>query len=360
MSWDERPYADDSRDGWAARTRFGENPLGWSLSLGRVAGINVRVHFIFLLYVAVELLLAGSAFLYQARLLLILFGSVFLHELGHCFAARAVGGSAREILMWPLGGLAYVDAPMTPQAQFITTICGPLVNVLICAAAAPALILSTGVPGIIPWNPFRSGAGAYLHAEWQVWLYLVFLVNYSLFLFNMLLVIYPFDAGRIVQAALWPALGYQRSMHVSATVGMVGAVALGLFGLLRNNFLYVGIAVFGYVTCLNTRRMVSAGAYDGTGIFSGDDRAGWGRDDDGPAGHPARRRGLGGLYARWRQRQALKRETAERERLRRLDREVDRILTKVHQEGIQSLTRAERATLDTATRRRRREEQRSL
>src|SRR5207245_2629309 len=55
------------------------------------------------------------------------FVSVVLHELGHCFGARYVHGDAQDVVVWPLGGLAYVDVPHNARAHFISTAAGPAV-----------------------------------------------------------------------------------------------------------------------------------------------------------------------------------------------------------------------------------------
>lgn len=53
--------------------------------------------------------------------------TVLVHELGHCLAARQVGGSATGILLWPLGGLAYIGHAAGPKGGRWQTGC--LVNV---------------------------------------------------------------------------------------------------------------------------------------------------------------------------------------------------------------------------------------
>src|ERR1051326_6581291 len=87
--------------------------LAWSFPLGRLFGINIRVHWLFPVVAAGLVLragyyLPGTAWQDVLWLQVILFVSVLLHEFGHCFAARYVEGDAKEILMWPLGGLAFV------------------------------------------------------------------------------------------------------------------------------------------------------------------------------------------------------------------------------------------------------------
>src|SRR3954471_6577071 len=99
------------------------DPINWSIPLGRLFGINLRVHILFPI-VALGLILRVAyrkigdvpayppgAWIDETILLTLLFGSVLLHEFGHCFGARAVNGDASDILMWPLGGLATVEVP---------------------------------------------------------------------------------------------------------------------------------------------------------------------------------------------------------------------------------------------------------
>jgi len=160
MSWRDRPYSGPTGGGgWGSGgSTFRENPLAWAPSVGTVFGIRVQVHFIFILYVAIQLLRSASggadALWWEFRYMAMLFGLVFLHELGHCFGARRVGGTADHILMWPLGGLAYVAPPHRPTAHLITVISGPMVNVLLSAIAAAVLVLKAGSIDVLPLTPF--------------------------------------------------------------------------------------------------------------------------------------------------------------------------------------------------------------
>src|SRR5438876_12042598 len=97
------------------------DPLSWSFPLGRMFGITVRVHCLFpfvalclILHAAYKIKDPAGSWLDVSTLVGLLFLSVLLHEFGHCFAARLMDGDASDILLWPLGGLAYVDVPHTP------------------------------------------------------------------------------------------------------------------------------------------------------------------------------------------------------------------------------------------------------
>src|SRR5207248_1746333 len=100
MGYQDRPYY---------RDRSYEGGLGAWLLSGRVPlftafGIRVQAHSSMIIYsLAVLLFGLGRGFYWQDRVenVTVLFAIVLLHEFGHCFAARWVGGEADEILMTP-------------------------------------------------------------------------------------------------------------------------------------------------------------------------------------------------------------------------------------------------------------------
>src|SRR5262249_24108450 len=125
---------------------------------GRIFGITVRVHILFLIFVLVmwlKKLRSGADGEGEATWMLVLmallFFSVLLHEFGHCFAARYVDGEANEVLLWPLRGLARSDVPHSAWAHFVTAAGGPLVNLLLCGAAGAALMACHLQPSFNPW-----------------------------------------------------------------------------------------------------------------------------------------------------------------------------------------------------------------
>src|SRR2546421_9489053 len=129
-----------------------QDPFSWSFPLGRFFGIPVRVHVWFpavaaglILYAAWKKDVIPGTWIDAAMVEALLFGIVLLHEFGHCFGARAVDGDAQEVLMWPLGGLAFVDVPHTPRAHFVTVVCGPAVNLVLGGAALLLLWLIANV-----------------------------------------------------------------------------------------------------------------------------------------------------------------------------------------------------------------------
>src|SRR4051812_37752359 len=134
------------------------DPMSWSIPVFRVFGIQVKVH-IFFSVITIGLFLRELTLLQYDNVwwldmflltVVVLFGPVLLHEFGHCFGARYVGGDAREVLIWPLGGLAFTEIPHRWRALFVTVAAGPAVNVLICAVCVGVIAASGFVPNLSP------------------------------------------------------------------------------------------------------------------------------------------------------------------------------------------------------------------
>ncbi|MBI3468256.1 MAG: hypothetical protein HY000_35075, partial [Planctomycetes bacterium] len=214
---------------------FKKDPMTWSVPMGRWFGIRVRISLIFVIFLLFQLLQDSTKYGWQGfsftlKWECILFFSVLLHEFGHCFAARAVGGSAEEILMWPLGGLAYVAAPNTARAQFITTVCGPLVNVGICLVTGAVILYSREIPPVNPLHPDRllHLPGSLIQhedaPEWLYWIGLTFGLNWINVLFNVCIPAFPMDGGRMFRCVLWPYLGFARATQWAVQVAKVCAM----------------------------------------------------------------------------------------------------------------------------------------
>lgn len=263
MGWIDREYSRSNYDRGGVRGAV-MWLLGGSVWLGRWFDINVRVHASLVVLIVLNMLLAetrygigvGNALASSA----ILFGIILLHEFGHCLAARKVGGDAEEILLWPLGGLAYVSTPRRPWPTFVGVAGGPLVNVVICAITGIALLAMSGGRFVLPWNPLLIWSGNLLADESFLfaysstaayYLWWIYSTSWMLLFFN-LLPIFPLDGGRILQTILWPFIGYFRSMNFACITGMIAAVIMGLVGIATSWFL-VFLAYSGFFTCYQTR-----------------------------------------------------------------------------------------------------------
>jgi len=349
MSYQDRHYNRDSSRGGSGEWRGGGDAatriLRWlnaSFPIGTVFGIRVSVHITFVLLIIFELI-RSSDWIWTLRWIGLLFVSVLLHEFGHCFGCRSVGGQADRILMWPLGGLAYCQPPHRPWPEFVTIACGPLVNVVLAGASYLALLLSFGGDMPVSLNPFHMYVGFRL-PDTALWAFIadLFAVNYGLLLFNVLLVFYPFDGGRLLQIALWTRMGYSKSMRIATAFGMAGAVLVAVVGLAWNNSLLLLIAIFGFITCYQQRQQLAAiGDFDHGEDFDVGQST-WNR--------PAKK----GWLARWRDARTQRAARKQSQRQSTMERRIDEILSKVHQHGLASLTPAERRVLQDDTDRKRR------
>ena len=120
----------------------------WKLS--RIAGIDISMHWTFallLLWVLISAVSAGGLThaVGEVLFVVLLFGCVVLHELGHALAARAFGIPTHGITLLPIGGVAQLDRiPRNPLQELVIALAGPAVNVVIAALLIPVVTASTG------------------------------------------------------------------------------------------------------------------------------------------------------------------------------------------------------------------------
>ncbi len=213
--------------------------MKWSWKLGRIAGIEVRVHATFLILLAwvaagsfvegrgVEAALGGVLFV------LAVFGVVVLHELGHALMARRFGIRTRDITLLPIGGVARLEhMPENPVHELLVALAGPAVN-LVLAAALFAVLLSLTATSTIEAGPSLVAGSVASRLFW---------INVSLAAFN-LLPAFPMDGGRALRAVLAMRMDGMRATEIAARLGQAIALVFGALGLFFNPFL-VFIALF--------------------------------------------------------------------------------------------------------------------
>ncbi len=174
---------------------------------------------------------AETSFVWFAIDYLACFGIVLLHEFGHVLMCRRVGGTANRVVLWPLGGMAFVDYPPRPGAAFWTTAAGPAVNVVL----APILFLLYNVTA-----PMEVAARP---SDLNQFLFVIAGYNLAILIFN-LLPIYPLDGGQILYSVLWKILGRVRGLAVASTIGIIGGVCLGMVAILLGEVWFAVIAGF--------------------------------------------------------------------------------------------------------------------
>ncbi len=207
--------------------------------LFRFAGVDVFLHWSWFLVAAYEI--SGRSKSYSSvgwniAEYLALFLIVLLHEYGHALACRQVGGIAERIVLWPLGGVAYVNPPPRAGAMLWSIAAGPLVN----------LALVPVISGLGVLNRSLGGAAAMPNA--QLLLRSVWYINMGLLIFN-LLPIYPLDGGQILRSLLWFVVGRARSLMAATMIGFAGAAALIYFAVRMQSSWFVIISVFILMNC---------------------------------------------------------------------------------------------------------------
>ncbi len=200
----------------------------------RFKGIDVFLHWSWFLVAAYEINARESTYssvAWNVLEYLALFLIVTVHEFGHALACRQVGGQANQIVLWPLGGVAYVDPPQRPGATLWSIAAGPLVNVLLFPILYALYSLANSA-GMADTNPD-------LHA----FLHTVLWIDAGLLIFNIL-PIYPLDGGQIVRSLLWFVVGRAQSLFIATILGFIGMAAF-IFVALREQSVWFGIlAVF--------------------------------------------------------------------------------------------------------------------
>ena len=227
-----------------------------SIHLFRAAGVDVFLHWSWFLVALYEINSGRggrySSITWNIAEYLCLFLIVLLHEYGHALACRQVGGAANRIVLWPLGGVAYVDPPPRPGATLWSIAAGPLVNVGI-------LIVLSGFGFAThsrEWGPQLADPHMLLRSVW--------FINLALLVFNIL-PIYPLDGGQILRSLLWYPLGRARSQMVAVVIGFIGFAGMIALALWARDTWFAILAFFVLANCwggLQQARAIHVREYD--------------------------------------------------------------------------------------------------
>ena len=208
--------------------------MGGTIRLFKFSGIQVYLHFSWFLIAAYQLTQLKREYespIWAFAEYLALFAIVLLHEFCHALACRQTGGEANQIVLWPLGGIAFVSPPRRPGAVLWSIAAGPLVNVVLLPFLSIVLVVLSVNP--VELNEVSDLARFVGHVWW---------INLGLLIFNMLPV-YPLDGGQILRALLWFPLGEIRSLRIASVIGLIGGACLALIAVWNWSF-WLGILAF--------------------------------------------------------------------------------------------------------------------
>jgi Zn-dependent protease len=215
------------------------NKARGSLHLLRVAGVDIYLHWSWFLVAMFEIRGRSgrySSVAWNVLEYLALFSIVLLHEFGHALACRQVGGTVDRIMLWPLGGVAYVNPPQRPGATLWSIAAGPLVNV----ALFPLFFGAYAIARMQGWSHSMPDIYMFVRA--------VLAIDIGLLAFN-LLPVYPLDGGQIVRSLFWYVLGRGRSLMLVTVLSFIGIAALLALAVWTRSLWSVAIAVFMLMNC---------------------------------------------------------------------------------------------------------------
>ena len=211
---------------------------------GELFGIPIKIHVLFPIYMAVQTLYAFSLGSpeYGALVLLlngpVLYGTVLIHELGHCFATWSVGGTVHQILLWPLGGLAYVGHDGDAADDLKVSIAGPLTHIPQAVVWFILLVLSSGAGSSLTLM-HDSNFFSNLCRE-------AIIINIALFLFNLCVPAYPLDGGRILCASLLLCgVGVSTAATITVIVSALLSIVIIALGVYFMNVMSIFVGGWG-------------------------------------------------------------------------------------------------------------------
>ena len=218
--------------------------MRWAWKIGRLAGIDVYMHATFLLLVGFIVVVNWmeshnlDRTLFGAVFVLVIFGCIILHELGHALTARRYGIRTRDIILLPIGGVARLERmPEDPSQELVVALAGPAVNVII-ALALFGLLASLGRTLTLRQAATISWTG-------RDFLSSLLAVNVWLVLFNFIPA-FPMDGGRVLRALLARRMDYTEATQMAAHIGQGFAFVFGFLGFFSTlSFFYCTLRVDG-------------------------------------------------------------------------------------------------------------------
>ena len=178
--------------------------MRWSITLGRVAGTEVKIHITFLLFLVWIAFSAWSrggaaAAIDSTLFIVLLFACVVLHEFGHIAAARRYGIATPEVTLLPIGGVASMQRlPSDPGQELVVALAGPAVNLVIGLVLIAALgpVHPDDLDADRQSRPFAARRASRSPTSFFV-------------VFN-LIPAFPMDGGRVLHALLAMRIGGPR------------------------------------------------------------------------------------------------------------------------------------------------------
>lgn len=209
-----------------------------NLYLGRLFGIDVKIHWTFWLLPLLIIFSGDSGQIsvgMHLGLLFAMFGCVVMHEYGHALTARRYGIRTRDVTLYPIGGVANLERiSERPREELVIAIAGPLVNVAIVGVLIGVMYVKTR------FDPVFVAEGHLVLDQADLFLTLLTWLNVGMVLFNMIPA-FPLDGGRVLRALL--AFKYERlrATRIAVRIGTVLIFSLAFLSFFFTQSLWLGI-----------------------------------------------------------------------------------------------------------------------
>jgi Zn-dependent protease len=202
------------------------------IHIGTYRGIDVRLHFTFLLFAFYRAASFGHIG-FGIAFVVGLYGCILLHEFGHALAARWCDGECDLIVLWPLGGLAFARPAFHPTAHLITTVAGPFVTLVLW-------LMFAGLERLIV-TAFPQPYGSVPYAYWFV--ATMAELNRWLLIFN-LIPAFPMDGGRMLRDTIWHWMSAEKATRIAVLLSKVIASAGVVYALWAGQYWLILLAAF--------------------------------------------------------------------------------------------------------------------
>ncbi|CAB9519316.1 Peptidase family M50 [Seminavis robusta] len=200
-----------------------------------IGGISIYLHWSFFALLGIMListLLSNASDGNYWLLIILLYGpillvTIILHEFGHAFMTKALGGQVGDMVLWPLGGFVICGPTETVAGDFYVAIAGPLTHI-------PQCLVWFGIFAAVEGGNFEN-FGRFYDSDMDFGAALTsqaFYLNVVLFIFNLFVPAYPLDGGRCLAAGLvLCGLSVLNAAMATAIIGMVIAMAFAVWGI---------------------------------------------------------------------------------------------------------------------------------
>lgn len=322
--------------------------LNWmlpSVFVGRMFSTDVRISWWFgivpLVVCPKHGLAAGLMFT------VFLYLSSLLHEFAHVFTARWTGGTADEVHLTPIGGIALVRPARGAFGMGVTAAAGPMVNLLMCILTFPGWYASETLPGSL--NPFVMPIEGLHTNSPEVWRdlgLLMFVANWIGLLVNLLPVL-PLDGGQILRASLLTRVNPEFVNRTALNVGMFVAIIILVFGAYLDLSQVVLIGTF--VLVMNVIQFFQTEIREQTDDSEYDSDISAVEESLFESSHVEPPEAPLSPLDQWRERRRARREQQDLIRRTEVEQQLDELLAKVHEYGFQSLSEQEKKSLQSCS-----------